>query len=82
MAVGNVLGSNIFNTYAVMAIPGLLGNLTIPESTLHFSVPFMVAVSVLFGIICLTRTISKWEGYMLIAFYLFFLTTMVNTHVI
>ncbi|MDF1695590.1 MAG: calcium/sodium antiporter [Saprospiraceae bacterium] len=81
MAVGNVLGSNIFNTYAVMAIPGLLGNLTIPESAMGFSVPFMVAVSVLFGIICLTKTISKWEGYMLIAFYIFFIGSMVNTHV-
>lgn len=81
IAVGNVLGSNIFNTYAVMAIPGLLGNLTIPESTMHFSIPFMIAVSILFGMICLTRTISKWEGYMLIAFYIFFIGTMVNTHI-
>lgn len=80
IAVGNVLGSNIFNTYAVMAIPGLLGQLTIPESTMQFSVPFMIAVSILFGMICLTRTISKWEGYMLIAFYVFFIGTMVNTH--
>lgn len=80
MAVGNVLGSNIFNTYAVMAIPGLLGNLTIPESTMQFSVPFMIAVSILFGVICLTKTISKWEGYMLIAFYVFFIGNMVNTH--
>ena len=80
MAVGNVLGSNIFNTYAVMAIPGLLGNLTIPESTMHFSIPFMIAVSILFGMICLTRTISKWEGFMLIGFYVFFISTLINTH--
>ena len=79
MAVGNVLGSNIFNTYAVMAIPGLLGNLTIPESTMQFSIPFMIVVSILFGIICFTRSISKWEGYMLIAFYLFFIGNLVNT---
>jgi len=80
IAVGNVLGSNIFNTYAVMAIPGLLGNLTIPESTMQFSIPFMIAVSILFGMICLTKNISKWEGYMLVAFYVFFIGTMVNTH--
>jgi len=81
IAVGNVLGSNIFNTYAVMAIPGLLGNLTIPESSMQFSIPFMIAVTVLFGVICLTKTISKWEGYMLVAFYIFFIGTMVNTHI-
>lgn len=82
IAVGNVLGSNIFNTYAVMAIPGLLGNLTIPESTMQFSVPFMIAVSILFGMICLTKNISKWEGIMLVAFYVFFMGNMVNTHLI
>lgn len=73
MAVGNVLGSNIFNTYAVMAIPGLLGNLTIPADTMTFSVPFMLAVTILFGIICISRRISKWEGYMLLIFYVFFI---------
>ena len=73
MAVGNVLGSNIFNTYAVMAIPGLIGNLTIPADTMTFSVPFMIAVTILFGIICLSKKISRWEGYMLLIFYVFFI---------
>jgi len=73
MAVGNVLGSNIFNTYAVMAIPGLMGNLTIPEDTMTFSVPFMIAATVLFGVICLSKRISRWEGYMLLIFYVFFI---------
>ncbi|MEL6845922.1 MAG: sodium:calcium antiporter, partial [Bacteroidota bacterium] len=37
IAVGNVLGSNIFNTYCVMAIPGLMGTLEIPTDILTFS---------------------------------------------
>lgn len=73
MAVGNVLGSNIFNTYAVMAIPGLIGKLTIPEDMMTFSVPFMIAVTILFGIICLSKRISRWEGFMLLIFYIFFI---------
>jgi len=73
MAVGNVLGSNIFNTYAVMAIPGLMGDLTIPEDTMAFTVPLMMAVTILFGIICLSKRISKWEGFMLLIFYVFFI---------
>ena len=78
MAVGNVLGSNIFNTYAVMAIPGLMGNLTIPEDTMTFSIPFMMAVTILFGIICLSKKISIWEGYMLLIFYAFFIGLMLE----
>jgi cation:H+ antiporter len=73
IAVGNVLGSNIFNTYAVMGIPSLLGTLTIPESILEFSLPFMLAVTIIFALICFTRRISQWEGLMLFLFYVYFI---------
>ncbi|MDX1407866.1 MAG: calcium/sodium antiporter, partial [Saprospiraceae bacterium] len=36
IAIGNVLGSNLFNTFAVMGIPALIGPLVIPESILGF----------------------------------------------
>ena len=52
MAIGNVLGSNIFNTYAVMGIPALLGTLVIPDDVLMFSLPLMIALT----IICLLYT--------------------------
>lgn len=73
MAVGNILGSNIFNTYAVMAIPSLFGTLVIPKNFLEFYLPFMIVVTVLFGLICLSRKISRWEGVMLLIFYAFFI---------
>lgn len=73
IAVGNVLGSNIFNTYAVIGIPSILSTIEIPEKTLAFGAPVMVAVTVLFGMVCLSKKISKWEGMTLIVFYVFFL---------
>lgn len=73
IAIGNVLGSNMFNTFAVMGIPSMFGTLVIPQDTLTFSLPFMVATTIMFGMICLTKKISKWEGAMLILFYIFFL---------
>ena len=76
MAIGNVLGSNMFNTFAVMSIPRFFGELTIPKDTLTFDTPFMLAATILFGMICLTRKISKWEGAMLIIFYLFFVSQL------
>ncbi len=72
IAVGNVLGSNIFNTYAVMSIPTFFGDMIIPEEALHFALPFMVAATVLFVIISIGGRITRWEGYMLILFYLYF----------
>lgn len=79
MAVGNVLGSNMFNTFAVMGIPGLIADLTIPADIMSFSLPFMVAVTILFGMITISKKISFWEGSMMVAFYVFFLGTLIES---
>lgn len=76
MAVGNILGSNIFNTYAVIGIPALIGNLEIPAEMLTFSLPFMVALTIIFAIMCISKKISRWEGMMLLLFYVFFLVEL------
>jgi cation:H+ antiporter len=79
IAIGNVLGSNIFNTYAVMGIPSFFGELEIPESIMDFSLPFMVGVTIVFAVISVTNKISRWEGVMLVLFYGFFLAELMQT---
>lgn len=76
MAIGNILGSNIFNTYAVMGIPALFGKLVIPQGIIDFSLPFMLGVTFFFGILCITHRISKMEGVLLLTFYAFFLVEL------
>lgn len=78
IAVGNVLGSNIFNSYAVIGIPSLLKTIEIPEATMDFGAPAMVAVTILFGMVCLSKKISRWEGMTLLVFYVFFLLQYVS----
>ena len=82
IAVGNVLGSNIFNTYAVMGIPSLFGYLEIPSNSIEFSLPFMVAVTILFALVCLSKRISLWEGVMLVMFYVYFIYQLVETGIV
>ena len=69
IAVGNVLGSNIFNTYAVMAIPRFMGDLAISHSILNLGLPFLLVATILFGAITLSQRISRWEGLLLILIY-------------
>ncbi len=76
IAVGNVLGSNVFNTYVVMGIPALIGNLEIPASTLEIFVPIMLVLTILFGIIASNKIISRYEGGLLLLFYIFFMGTI------
>jgi len=78
IAVGNVLGSNIFNTYCVMSISRFFGDLEIPEQILSFSLPLMIVMTVLFGIVSNNKKITQWEGLMLILFYVFYVMELVN----
>lgn len=72
IAVGNVLGSNIFNTLAVMGVPALIAPLVIPKSLLLFGLPVMIIATLLYFFIEQDREISPWEGGFLILFYVYF----------
>ncbi len=76
IAVGNILGSNIFNTYAVMGISALVGTLVIPVNVINFVLPFMVALTVMFAVMCISKKISRWEGLMLLIFYGLFMVEL------
>ena len=74
MAVGNITGSNIFNTLAVMGIPALIGPLAIPPGTIiSFIIPMFLAVTVLYIIIVIDKTVYRIQGYLLLLFYIFFI---------
>lgn len=79
IAVGNVLGSNIFNTFFVMAIPSFFGNLEIPEQVVSVYLPFMIVMTVLFAVMTSNKKVSQWEGYLLLVFYLFYLVTTISS---
>lgn len=73
IAVGNVLGSNIFNILAVMGIPALFGTLIIPEAMLLFSLPVMIIATLMFFFITQNKEITRWEGGILLIFYVLFI---------
>ena len=72
MVVGNVIGSNIFNAFAVMGIPALVRPLTIPPSILSMPLPTFIAANLLAILIVLDKKINRWEGALLLLFYVFF----------
>lgn len=77
MAVGNILGSNIFNIFAVIGIPSMFGHIAIADSTLYTSIPILVAASFLAFFVIQDKKINRWESWMLLLFYLFFLGTKI-----
>jgi len=47
LAIGNVIGSNLFNILAVMAIPGLIATTAVPAAALSRDYPIMVALTII-----------------------------------
>ncbi len=81
IAIGNIIGSNIFNILAVIGFPALMG--TVLFGAIVFNVPmFLIAVllgaTVLFFFITQDKEVTRWEGYILIIFYIFFITKMLG----
>ncbi len=78
IAVGNVLGSNIFNTYAVIGICRLFGELKFSPEIISISIPFMVAVTFIFALVTYSRRISRAEGAMLLIFYGYYMYLVIK----
>ena len=78
MAIGNILGSNIFNTLAVMGIPALIGKLIIPASILTFALPVMIIATLTYYFTTQDREVTKWEGWMLLILYILFIGKLFN----
>lgn len=79
IAVGNVLGSNIFNTYVVMGIPALIGPLEIPDKINSYFLPMMVVMTLMFGVISNNKKITRWEGTILLLFYALFIIELISS---
>jgi len=77
MAVGNVLGSNIFNIFGVMGIPALFGKLYIPPIVINFSIPLMLVATALYIFLVIDKDLKRWEGVVLLSFYVLFLGKLV-----
>ncbi len=72
IAVGNVVGSNIFNVLAVLGAGSLLapGGIRVPATAMDYDIPIMVAASLVCLPIFFTRyCISRWEGVILLGYY-------------
>lgn len=72
IAVGNVVGSNIFNIMAVLGIASIVAPTGIPveAATLRFDIPVMIAVALACLPIFFTgQTISRPEGALLFFYY-------------
>ena len=72
IAIGNVVGSNIFNILAVLGLSGLFSPtpLLASEQLIQIDVPVMLAVAMLcFPLFFLGSTLNRFEGFLFLLLY-------------
>ena len=78
LAVGNIMGSNVFNAFAVMGVPGLITPLAVPDDVITFSMPVMIAVTVLYVLVTVDAKVNRFEAALLLLFYAYFIGHLYN----
>jgi len=71
LAVGNIVGSNIFNIMCVLALTAVVapGGVAVAPAALALDIPFMIAVSVACLPIFFTgHLIARWEGALFVLY--------------
>ena len=80
MAVGNIVGSNIFNIGLVLGLPAILfaEGIPIPDGAIALDLPLMLAAAVALLPIAFTGfIIARWEGSLFVALYIAYLLYLV-----
>ncbi len=81
MAIGNIVGSNIFNTMLILGVTALIAPLAITKSNLKRDIPLNIAVTVLLIVLGMNFTLfgigqdslSRIDGVILLAVFVWYL---------
>jgi len=80
MAVGNIVGSNIFNIGLVLGVPAMFfdGGIPIPPAAIALDMPLMLAAAVALLPIAFTGfVVARWEGVVFIVLYVAYMLYVV-----
>ena len=79
VAIGNVVGSNIFNVFGILGLTAIFFPVTFGRENLKFDIPFCVIVSVILGLLFFNfftgsdNCIGRFDGILLLAAFATFM---------
>ena len=87
MAIGNIVGSNIFNTMMILGVTALIAPLTITKSNLRKDIPLNIAVTLLLIVLGMNMTIfgkgadqlSRIDGLVMLLIFAWYLWSSFRT---
>lgn len=79
VAFGNVVGSNIYNVFAILGVTAIVQPIAVPPELAGVDIWVMLAATVLLLIFSLTgRSLARLEGLVLVASYAAYITYLVG----
>jgi len=78
LVIGNVLGSNIFNSFAILGISGLFGNIPY-DGVSNLAIGFMVGATILLVPFMWTKfRLDRWEAFVMLVMFVSYLVAVVK----
>ncbi len=78
LAVGNVVGSNIFNALLIVGVAAMVSPITILRSTVRKDIPFALGASVVLFAMCADGAVSRLDAAVLFALFLVFMAVTLH----
>lgn len=83
LAVGNIIGSNIFNTALILGLSAIIAPVAITRGNLRRDIPVNIGITVLLIVLGLKKTffgigedgLSRWEGLVFLALFIWYMVS-------
>ena len=70
LSIGNLMGSNIFNIFAVIGITSMVRPMGVSDNAINFDMWWMIGVALFMAVALFTgNKIKRWEGILMLATY-------------
>jgi len=78
LAIGNAVGSNIFNILVILGVTGLFAKLPAQTATVYFEIPFVFAVSATLTVLgSMGGELSRFDALVILGFFCAFIAYIV-----
>ncbi|NLA23671.1 MAG: calcium/sodium antiporter [Bacteroidales bacterium] len=75
ISIGNLIGSNIFNIFAILGVTTIIKPIYVGGTLVHFDIPFNIGIVLLVGLCFIplkNPKITRWKGLILAASYILY----------
>jgi cation:H+ antiporter len=76
ISVGNIIGSNIFNIFAVLGMTSMVKGISINELTRSYDILWMLGITILLFVFMLPPSrakLKRWKGIIMLSVYGFYI---------